>query len=174
MSRLILKYTLVLIPILLALISLTFAYAQDDASPWSEPYNLSNSGASTDPHIIADSQGRIHVLWVDEFDGLIYTRIEDGVWIQPFPMRVPFDGLVSNLKFDTDHNGYIHAIWLDEESSLYYSRVREDNFGSPAAWSTRSLLALAAADADFTIGTEGRQFLVYARSEATSDFPSGV
>ena len=58
---------------------------------WTNPINLSNSGASTNPLIVVDTVGVIHVIWVDEFDGYKYTESANGVdWTTPVTTQFPF------------------------------------------------------------------------------------
>ena len=58
---------------------------------WSTPVNVSNSGLSTDPRIIVDSDGVIYVVWVDAIDGYKYAESADGkVWTSPTNATFPF------------------------------------------------------------------------------------
>ncbi len=69
------------------------SFAQSSQN-WSEPLNLSNSGSSTDPSLVVDLNGTIHVIWVDEFDGYKYTRSTDAgkSWTDPKTVIFPFSG----------------------------------------------------------------------------------
>src|SRR5215216_724598 len=66
-------------------------YAQS-VQDWSEPVNLSNSGAASNPSIVADSNGNLHVLWADEFEGYKYVESTDGgtTWTAPVTVKYPF------------------------------------------------------------------------------------
>ncbi len=66
------------------------AKAQSTAEPWSEPVNLSHSGAATSPYLVVDDQGIVHVFWEDEYAGTTYTRRADGVWQPPSTGEFPF------------------------------------------------------------------------------------
>ena len=43
-------------------------YAQS-LQNWSDPINQSNSGSPTDPVMVIDSDGVIHLVWVDAIEG---------------------------------------------------------------------------------------------------------
>jgi hypothetical protein len=38
---------------------------------WTNPENLSNSGSANNPVFVIDSDGIFHVIWMDEFAGMV-------------------------------------------------------------------------------------------------------
>jgi hypothetical protein len=149
---------------------------------WSTPLNLSNSGSASDPVIVADSLGLIHVLWMDEFSGFVYVLGDGTQWSDPRTVDVPFEQRNSSQGFEkvtpsllADQFGTIHAFWReDEEGSLYYSRVAATEFGSFASWTEPLLLDFSALDFDVEIDESGDIHLGYIRQLDTPDNPSGV
>jgi hypothetical protein len=45
--------------------------AQSNDEGWSTPINLSNSGSTTNPQLVVDSNGTFHVYRIDEFDDYV-------------------------------------------------------------------------------------------------------
>ena len=68
-----------LVPLFLTLLAIAGlggqALAQADSLEWASPVNLSRGGAASSPVIVAVPDGRVRVLWWDEFDGLM---VSDG------------------------------------------------------------------------------------------------
>jgi hypothetical protein len=67
---------------------------------WSDPVNLSNSGSSTDPRMVIDSDGVIHVIWVDAIDGYMYTKSVTGI-VQAAGEAERVQSSVSGLQLGT-------------------------------------------------------------------------
>ncbi|MEA3438731.1 MAG: sialidase family protein [Chloroflexota bacterium] len=166
---------IILASLLLAILTFaSLALAQTGESPWSEPANLSRSGAATDPYIVVDSAGIIHVLWIDAYDGYIYSFYQDGSWSPPTAVSLPISKDFRVLKFAVDDAGYIHAVWIDSEDTLYYARLTGSRFDSPTGWNTPRALALSAADVDIAAAPDGSIHLAYVRRNSSSDFPAGI
>jgi hypothetical protein len=139
---------------------------------WLDPNNLSNSGSASDPVFVLDADGIFHVLWRDEFAGLIYVAGDGTEWDVPSPIVLPSTDVVPFLI--ADPNGIIHALWRDEESRLFYSRVRESAFSSPSNWSPRELISDSALDFDVAIDDNGDLHLSYVNPLETEESPAGV
>ncbi len=108
---------------------------------WSEPVNLSNSGSTSDPLLVTDSRGVIHVIWVDEIDGYKYTESTDGiVWTTPITVKFPFS-LKDNPRpvFIANRNGTIHIFWRDKFNALYHGLAQSENLDNPTTWATTAL-----------------------------------
>src|SRR5512139_375910 len=146
------------------------ALAQTEAPEWSEPVNLSNSGGTTQPHLVVDADGNVNVLWQDEFAGLVAVQGVDGVWSDPVAIRPLFEDYLPSLKLVANPNGNLHAAWIDDESSLYTSQVDGASFTSPGAWSDSQFVALSVADFDLEITSLEELQLAYIRSTDTADF----
>ncbi len=116
------------------------AFAQPGPSVWTDPVNLSRSGGTSEPHIVVDSKGLIHVYWMNEFYGITYTyRDQAGVWMDPIPVPAPFEESLTTLQLLPDPRGAIHAFWLDKNSNLFYSR--SINTGASLVWEGSQYLA---------------------------------
>jgi hypothetical protein len=149
--------------------------AQSNDEGWTTPINLSNSGSTTNPQLVVDSNGTFHVIWIDAFDGYVYAQSGDGErWSTPIPLSLPFQVEDSPPLLLADASGFVHAFWIDEESTMYYSRILGTEFGNPAAWQIAIGLAESALDLDAVIDSGGNIHLSYARPLSTEQFPSGI
>jgi len=184
-SYLVITVAVMVISLIIFRISAVFAqgtssmFYQGIDTTWSEPFNLSNSGGSTDPFIIVDAFNRIHVFWQDDFDGLVYTQGSDVGWTAPVTVQFPFtsaDGspLTGELQMVADTQGQIHAGWLDSEGTLFYSRVNGASFGSPGSWRTPAVMALSVADFALSVAPDGKTHIAFVRNLDTEDFPAGL
>lgn len=154
------------ISILLITITLFFAIPETDAQTdqdWSEPVNLSLSGASTDPVMVVDSEGVIHIIWIDEFDGYKYTMSEDGVnWKAPQNVDYPFSIEQENQPiFVAGQSQSIYGFWLDDENALYYGKTVSSNLDAPTSWTGIGKLADSVLAFDVQINLQGELHLVY-------------
>lgn len=129
------------------------ALAQGQAprvASWSEPVNISQSiGDSSDPTIVADSTGAVHLLWSEKFgeetDGqgqrihgntLMYSRWDNGMWSTPIDVLVsPDGGEVWQPVAATDKFGGLHVIWASMPGGkLYYSHAVAEQASSAQGW----------------------------------------
>ncbi|MGD8753434.1 MAG: sialidase family protein, partial [Anaerolineales bacterium] len=145
--------------------------AQSLTDPWSEPLNLSRSGAASDPTVAVDAEGIVHVFWTDEFDGSMYARREGGEWGDPIQVSVPFEGFISLLLADSQ--GYLHAFWIDEEQALRYANVLISTIPD-SAWNQAVVITDSAAALDVEIDTQDRLHLTYFRVVNTAETPAGI
>ncbi len=172
------RYLIILILPLLALI-VSRAFAQKGEA-WSQPLNLSHSGSATDPHSVVDAWGRIHVLWQDEYAGLVYTQgNQDDYsqvegWTTPVSVSLPFENALASLIMVPDSQGLIHAAWLDADGNLFYSRVPGQSFDQSGAWSSPLLLAVSTADFSMAAAPDGKIHFGFLRNTSTADFPAGI
>lgn len=183
-NKILFMILLVMMVISSSLILYDRGIAQDADQIWSEPVNLSQSGSTDSPVIIIDSTGVVHVAWLDEFAGSIYTSLQAGQWTAPtsvelpFFQRNPFQPNVSVGKtlpeLLLDSAGYIHAFWFHDDGSLRYSRVRENEFGIGAAWLAARKLLDSAINFDVVVDSLGGLHLVYVLSEESPETPAGV
>ena len=142
---------------------------------WSEPVNISNSGAASQPKIIVDAIDRVHLVWEDEFEGINYAIRVDGSWTRPETITFPFEPPLANLEFVVDQGNLIHALWREEESAeLFYSFVQADNFSISASWSPAVRLDEDIAALASRIDPAGRLHLVYAKVADSPTQPSGI
>jgi hypothetical protein len=147
----------------------TSVLAQSD--PWSEPLNLSHSGAATDPVMVVDASGVMHVFWTDEFDGPMYTRGEGSEWSTPFPVYVPFEGYTPLLIADSF--GYIYAFWISDDGVLLYSSANIDIIQT-TGWKSVEPIADSVLGLDVALDSQDRFHIAFVRSADTSEGPAGV
>ncbi len=154
--------------------------AQAGEASWSNPLNLSQSGNATDPHIVVDAFNRVHVLWRDDYAGLVYAQRDQTEWKPPKIVSLPFADYLDTLVLVADTQGIIHAAWIapgfdqDQPNTLYYSNVPGDKFASPAAWITPQLVAISIADFALAASPDGRVHLAFSRTTSSPDFPAGI
>jgi hypothetical protein len=162
----------------------TSAQGQTTDQAWTTPVNLSHSGSTTNPSIVVDSNGVIHVVWVDTIAGEMYSSNDGTQWSTPVPASLPFGAAPSNgsaqstgptnLRLIADSKGYVHAFWVDQNNQLYYSRVLGSQMGNGANWDPQLILANSAVDFDVAIDNQDRIHLAYVRAINESGFPAGV
>jgi hypothetical protein len=161
-----------LLTALVAQFTIPRAAAQTNNGLWSTPVNLSHSGSTTDPSIVVDSEGGIHVIWVDAFAGTLYSIYNGDHWSAPIPVTYPFGDKKPQLVAGKD--GLVFAFWVNQNGVLYYSFVRAENFASPTQWAEPRWLADTALVRSITVDSQGRIHLVYIRTLETFDSPAGV
>jgi hypothetical protein len=143
---------------------------------WSEPINLSNSGASTGPNFVIDAKGVIHVIWVDEFDGYKYVQSADGVtWTLPVSVRFPFSAEDDfPPMFLADESGVIHVLWMTGSNALYYGSALSSNFDTPSSWTNTVKLADSVVGFDAKVGLNGTLHVGYVNIHEGNSGPAGV
>ena len=66
------------------------AQSQTGDQAWTTPINLSHSGSTTNPSMVIDSNGIIHVVWEDTIAGEMYSSYDGTKWSTPAPVSLPF------------------------------------------------------------------------------------
>ena len=149
-------------------------YAQTNQD-WSEPTNLSNSGASTSPLMVIDSDGTFHVIWIDEYDGYKYVMSKDGVnWTIPVTVKFPFSPNNEPPRIVATTNGIIHVFWEDNKNILYYAQTRPKDFGIPTLWRSTIQLGVSVADYDFKVDPSGGLHFGFITNKDSDNDPAGV
>ncbi len=162
------------------------ASAQINPNIWTDPINLSKSGGTSNPVVVVDKEGKIHVVWHDSFVGTVYTGFVDGVWTVPRAVQLPWSpsplslnpgetllpGPTPNLI--SDQTGNIYAFWVNEQNQLFSSYVPSKSFGDPTSWSIPSQIAESAIDFDTLVDSQGNIHLIYIRGISGGGFQSGV
>ncbi len=113
------------------------ANAAEDGNVWSDPVNLSKSGAATQPNIFAAQDGRLQAFWLDRFDGLMTALFNGEAWSLPVQSTRPTSFFIvkpQNITFMpylmSDLQDRVHAIWFNEagsqgdSSGLYYNQIQ--------------------------------------------------
>lgn len=174
----------------LALITPSWVLAQSTDDDWTEPLNLSHSGGATDPAIVSDSEGVVHVVWQDALANYMYTRLDGDQWSAPektnlnllFRLPVASESPApSQLPIYTGPNplflagpGNIFAFWISPQGRLFTSKVRNQDFKRISAWDDRSFIAPEAASFAVAIDARGELHLVYLRTVGDPLSPPGV
>ena len=77
-------YLIIFIGLIWIFFGVTALTAQEADSEWSEPVNVSQSGAATNPLFLMESDGSQHVIWQDTFiDNYRYIRTQGNSWSRP-------------------------------------------------------------------------------------------
>ena len=165
------------------------ALRQDSGQVWSEPVNLSHSGAASEPVVVAGPDGTLQVFWWDQFDGLTTARWDGEVWsaavaspiLIPQEVRggstpVPPVPIGAMPLLTADAGGQAHAFWLgepDEETGTRPLMHSQLTIGG-TRWSTSRAVAESALVWHMTSDPEGVLHLVYVRPQHSDVFPAGV
>ena len=110
---------------------------------WSDPVNISNSGSTSDPRIVADSDGVIHVVWVDAIDGYKYAESVDGkVWTPPVKANFPFSAKEDpRPDFYAGAKGSVYIVWRDKKNNLHVAESLAKNLSNSSYWRINSVIA---------------------------------
>ena len=162
-----------IIPVLILIGGLTpGVHAQTSTGRWETPVNLSQSGATSNPQFVVDSEGIFHVLWVDAYSDFGYISGDGIEWNDPVPAKGPYGEFPPEIFPDAD--GFIHAFWSDADGLFYTSKARAAEFSQMSGWLGKSQLGSFVTDVDATVDSEGRMHLVYIRAADTEGQPAGV
>ncbi len=165
------KYSVeIKLSIFITLVSMFFgivpsSHAQS-VQTWSNPVNLSLSGAATNPSIVADKDGVLHALWTDSFSGYKYVESTDGglTWSSPKDVKFPFNSKGTPPVLMPDSSGRIHMFWIDEKSVLVYAQATGPTFDSPASWRVRVSLDAPVYDFNAAVDGSGRVHVSYIKN----------
>ncbi len=142
---------------------------------WSESINLSMSGSASNPALVVDSLGVLHVVWVDEFDGYKYAQSTDGLtWTSPETVKFPFSKEALPPVFLADVNGSIHIFWLSEDNELSYAQTLSENLDTPSAWRVKGRVDTSVYDFDANMDMQGGIHIGYVKNPAPIAGQSGV
>ena len=168
-----LNFTLVM---LIFLGSAPGSAAQTVSQGWSDPVNLSMSGAATNPVMVVDLRGTIHAIWLDDVDGYKYSQSsDDGItWSTPQTVKFPFGPKDPPPVLLADVNGSIHLFWIGSDGGLFYGQATPFDFGDPYNWKTTSRLARDVMAFDVVIDVRGALHIAYVRNSSTDANPAGI
>ena len=149
---------------------------------WSDPINLSNSGASSEPMMVVDTLGVIHALWNDKYDGYRYVQSADGkAWTSPQKVKFPFvSGAPSSESkifppiLLAAPRGFIHVFWQNLEKALVFAQAHSGNFSDPTAWGFQNKLSLHVLVFDAIVDPQGVVHVAYIRDTDSELGPAGV
>jgi hypothetical protein len=162
------------------------ALRQDSRQVWSEPVNLSHSGAASEPVVVAGPDGTLQVFWWDQLDGLTTARWDGEVWSAAVasPIRI-YQQVGEELTIvpigampllTADAGGRAHAFWLGEPDRktgaqpLMHSRLE---IGS-TTWSAPRAVTESALVWHLEADPAGTLHLAYVRPQHSDTSPAGV
>ena len=125
---------------------------------WSQPVNLSRSGAANQPRIFAAQDGRLQAFWMDRFDGLMTALYNGEIWSLPAQiLRVPSRFVAKPVKISAmpfllaDDKDRVHGFYYGEkdpktgEPPLFYTQLAIGNtIWSPGVQAAESALVFNA------------------------------
>ena len=171
---------MIMLAILISLLSTSLkGFAQDGGLEWDDPVNISASGGSVNPHIIANDEQVFMVLWDHsaEVTGSRDARsgfslkTPDG-WSESKWVSLPFSGL--NPEYLVDVTGLIHVIWIDDEDTLRYHPARLSDLNSNAGWYGSKNIGSAVVTFDAALDEMNRIHVVFISGDETVWGPAGV
>lgn len=173
---------ILVLTMLLASFSIGYSQpANQESTNWSPPVNISQTGGATDPTVIMDSAGRIHVVWWDKFNGFMYAGGDGKQWSRARAVSFPFSPLKiePNIPghpkptYIADLNGRVHVFWIDNQT-LYYSNVHGSVFGTRGAWYAGKVLAESVLAVDVAMDSVGNLHLGFVRTAGSFLFAPGI
>lgn len=143
---------------------------------WSDPINLSQTpgAASSNPRVLADPTGGVHVFWVEDFganprgaDTIMYARHDGQGWSAPVDILVATGGEIVGLGGRAlTAAGELAIAWHDQ-SHVYYGRAAPGEAGDARAWRTDVVYAGPVTfPPDLFVDAEGRAHVVWGESGA--------
>ena len=167
------------------------ARAQSDDDAWSEPLNLSRSGAAETPQIVAAPDGTLQAFWWDQFDGPTTAYFDGEAWSDPSPAPIVMTTQVSEEQFISlpiqamptivaDDRGWVHAFWIgepDEETDIKPLLHSQMPVGS-STWSRPTAVAESAISFELAVSPPdapaGGLTLAYVRTLHTAANSAGI
>lgn len=156
-------------------------------SDWGIPLNISRSGATSDPQMILDNQGRIHILWRDDLGGFVYSQGLGQTFSQPITIELPFAtrSYFPDLREDeptplfspkliADNKGFIHVFWIGDDQVLYTSNVPAGDFATFSSWTPRAALDDGIIAVNGVDGSENDVQISYIRGLDANARPVGI
>ncbi|MFZ0544434.1 MAG: exo-alpha-sialidase, partial [Candidatus Promineifilaceae bacterium] len=139
-----------------------FIYIHGNGTEWSDPVSLElpfgtriyypdlNETEETPlfvPQLVADQNGNIHALWIDDENGLYYSSVaaENFGTFSAWTTRQSLASAALQLDIGVDNNGFLHLAYVrpddtEEAPAGVYYRQSVDNGG---AWSTAAPVYLS-------------------------------
>jgi hypothetical protein len=146
------------------------AQAIDDT--WSPQVNLSQSGGATNPVMVVDEAGIIHVFWLDQYAGYYYRSGDGETWTDAVQVDPPFDPFAPTLVLGT--NNRVHAFWIDDGGDLLLSRANVDQLSLSSAWESPRLMAESVVKFVADVDPQGAIELAFLHNDDVDGMPAGV
>jgi BNR repeat-like domain len=157
--------------------------AQSQTNLWRDPVNLSSSGSASQPAIATESNGQIHVMWWDKFDGIKYRfQTADGTWSEPVTVSGIFGQRVrgpggkiditppTELTLYTNNNKQVFAFWRATNGDLMMSRTGT----AKPAWSGGVRLLTNPLVWQLYVASDNSLNLAYIRGSSLTNSEPGV
>ena len=176
--------------LLIASIASSSVSAQSPDDSWAEPQNLSHSGFGKNPAFVIDSDGKGHVIWLDDLGNFMYTQLDGDQWSPPemtdlnrlFGLPIPgeptrgaqsvnYTGPNPILMAGSDQ---IFAFWISPEGRLFLSRVVNTSFNHFGAWDSERVIAHQAASFAGAVDMNGEWHLAFIRTVEDPQHPAGI
>ena len=142
---------------------------------WSRPVNLSNSGATSNPVLVGDVLGKLHAIWLDQFEGFMYAVSEDGnEWSKPLAIKYPFDKKAGAPTLVAAPRGFVHVFWQNFDKDLVYGQGHSELLDDPSAWGYRETLSADVLSYNVAIDPQGVVHLAYIRNKNSDLGPAGI
>jgi hypothetical protein len=148
------------------------ALAQTAPASWNPPVNLSQSGSTSKPAIVVDSNQHVHVIWLDTYSDYGYAAWDGENWSAPVGLTYGFYPEIPTLL--PGPNGLVHVFWVTDSGALLYSKVAGDSMGNPASFSSSQVLAGAILNFNVNADEQGNLHLSYIQGPNDNGLPTGV
>ncbi len=184
--RISLKYFVVVI-LLLGLLSVAAVarlVAQANSTSWTQPVNVSQSGAASRPAIAVAGDGSLHVVWWDAVEGEQYARtagITSTVWTAPLTLpdiigRRGLDPITNRetieppneVRLATNSGNTLHIFWRDSSDGLFTAQAVN------GSWGKTTTLAPTVTRLGTATDISGTLRLIYVRPVEADGGPAGV
>jgi hypothetical protein len=146
---------------------------QAQSSAWSDPLNLSRSGAAEQPRLVVAPDGKVQAFWWDRFDGLT-TAYSNGVtWTGGISTPLALDeGKMP--EFLLDASGRIHAFWRKQDDQVEGQLWHASMPLGEATWAVVELVAESTLDFKALALEDGAIVLAYLRVAQSWGAPAGI
>ena len=154
---------------------------------WNPPLNISNSpgNTSTDPFLLADPTGKVHLFWGEKVstlpgaqaDTLMYTVWDGNNWFKPidifFAPESDGNPVINYPHAVMDNDGFIHLIWLQQPNfpnyTLYYSTAFAPDALLADSWTPEEAIATDLSGTKYSVDIAFRSnqelHILYARGQ---------
>lgn len=145
--------------------------AQTSPEGWSQPVNLSRSGAASQPFLFNIPGNKLGAAWWDRFDRLVVSNYDGKKWTDGVTASISSDTLKKTPELIADNYGIIHAFWQAEESgTLFHSQL----LVGAIFWSKPEIISISIVSYEAINLSSGGLLLAYIRSAHTPEISAGV
>lgn len=155
--------------VVLGLLQFSPTFGQVLVNDWSSPYRLSSRDRSaSQPYILSDKYGLIHIFWVetgsdDERATINYTNFNGMTWASPVDIYVAApDSPILYLSPTIDENGLLYVSWSEGENGpVYLTTAPGFNALSPHLWQRPTRLEIPSGLFEFRVDSAGVYHVIY-------------